>query len=152
MPKYYKTQGTQKRRKTQKYREDERAKALCKFMAYKYSDVLFFHVANERKTAVRQKKDGTWYSPEGAKLKAMGVLKGVPDYLFICPNERYVGMAMELKTVYSDGTKTYASQEQKAILKRFELNGWYTCICHTTDQIMDEIDRYMKTRILKRDL
>ena len=59
--------------------------------------VVWCHVANERQTSIKQSRGGRYYSPEGNKLKSMGVKKGVPDVMIFEPRDGFVGLAIELK-------------------------------------------------------
>jgi hypothetical protein len=81
---------------------------------------LWCHVANERNTGMRQ----------GARLKAHGVKKGVPDILVfgVPAGCQYNGLAIELKRVKAAGSR--ASREQKEWLERLTAAGWAARVCY----------------------
>ena len=101
--------------------------------------VLYTHVANELKTNIKFSKGGKAYSPTGNKLKAMGKKSGVPDFLIFEPNSSFVGYAIELKV---GSNKT--SPEQKEWLKRLENNKWKTLVSYSLDEVINEIDNYLR--------
>ena len=58
------------------------------------------------------------------RLKAEGVRRGVPDYLFPLRRGGFAGLAIELKT-----TAGRASAEQRAWLDHLRANGWHAEVC-----------------------
>ena len=76
----------QTRNKMTKYQgyETDFQKTLARFLD-QYG-VVWCHVANERQTSIKQSRGGRYYSPEGNKLKSMGVKKGVPDVMIFEPH------------------------------------------------------------------
>ena len=75
---------------------------------------------------------------EGARLKKMGVKKGVPDILiFKMTKNFYLGFALELK---SKTGKITADQE--AWLLSFKAEGWATEVCDNIDDVMRIITVY----------
>jgi hypothetical protein len=83
----------------------------------------------------------------GAKLKAQGVKRGVPDVMVFepwkihnaecegahkCICSKGHGIAIELKT-----NKGKTTPEQKAWLASLEERGWLVAVCRTMDEVMD---------------
>ena len=64
----------------------------------------------------------------GAKLKAQGVKRGVPDVIIFDPPPKggHVGAAVELKAV----GKGRATQDQKEWLRELGERGWATTVVH----------------------
>jgi len=100
--------------------------------------VLWFHVANERKTNVRQARNGSFYSPAGNKLKAKGVKPGVPDVWIIVPQGEYPGLILELKTKSNKVTP-----EQGAWLDSLNTCGYLALATWSLDQAIDLISAYL---------
>ena len=75
----------------------------------------------------------------GAKLKAQGVKRGVPDILIFTPPScgGYVGVAIELKKI--KGGKT--SKEQKEWLSMLKKYGWHTSVCKGSGEAIDLIKK-----------
>jgi hypothetical protein len=78
--------------------------------------VIFFHVPN----------GGARSKSEGAKFKALGVLPGVPDLIFLLPDATI--FCMELKS--RDGVQ---SDGQKAFQAKCEAIGVEYTVCHDID-------------------
>jgi hypothetical protein len=104
-----------------------------------YPDVLWTHVANERKTDVKTNKKGVAYSPAGAKLKAKGVKRGVPDILIFTRRGQYNGLAIELKV-----GKGKATPEQLEWLSRLQKEGWLTMLTNDIDDLQNAVEKYLK--------
>lgn len=98
---------------------------------------LVFHVANERKTTTIRAKNGRRVSPQGMKLRAQGVLPGVPDLVIPHARGGYHGLAVELKV--KGGT---VSDEQKYVLDWFEREGWFTAVCWSLDGFIELREEY----------
>jgi len=76
----------------------------------------------------------------GARMKAEGVKRGVPD-LFIFepklmyatpPVHEFVGVAIELKAVLKGGVTEF----QAAWLEQLAAKGWRTAVCRSTDDVL----------------
>ena len=111
----------------------------------------WFHPANERKTKLIQKKNGKFWTPEGTKLKAMGVKAGVPDVMifktkwrpFNRAGENSLGLAIELKAVYANGKKNYPSKEQKEWMAYLKEIGWEVHVAYDFDTLKKIVDEYV---------
>lgn len=101
--------------------------------------LLWTHVANERKTDVKVSVKGIRYTPAGSKLKAKGVKRGVPDVLIFEPRGPYHGMAIELKV-----GKNKPSPDQQQFIDDLRRRGYKTVITWSLDELMFEVDRYLK--------
>ena len=94
-----------------------------------HPSVLMWHTANERKCSIQT----------GMKLKAMGVLAGVPDYSFIAESHdaKYHMLMLEVKTA-----KGRLSPSQKAFRDR--LPGWVKFVCaHGLDECIAAVNLYI---------
>lgn len=110
---------------------------VCRYLDSK--NVLWFHPANERKTATRFTKYGRRYSPEGNLLKAKGVKPGCPDVLIFEPRNGFNGFALELKV-----KPNKLNHAQETWLKSLETNGWKTAWTSSLDEALYLIDEYLK--------
>jgi hypothetical protein len=110
-----------------KFKEDKLQCAVARYLDY--NNVLWCHVANERRT-----------SPQaGARLKKKGVKSGVPDCLIFEPNAKYNGLAIELKI---KPNKTSANQ--KEWIKNLTKKGWFCCVVYDIDEAINTIEDYLK--------
>ena len=111
----------------------------------------WFHPANERKTKLIQKKNGKFWTPEGTKLKAMGVKPGVPDVMIFKPKWKLIGndqvrisgLAIELKAVYANKKKNYPTPQQKEWMQYLEQVGWEVHVAYDFDTVKKIVDEYV---------
>ena len=75
----------------------------------------------------------------GAKLKRMGVRRGVPDILCHEKSGAYNGLAIEMKAGSNKLT-----DEQKEWMQAFIALGYYADICYSADEAIDVIKQYLK--------
>lgn len=78
----------------------------------------------------------------GARLKAEGVLAGVPDVFLAAPSGPYAGLYIEMKRK-AGGRATPA---QKAMLATLESSGYAVAVCYGWRQAAFEILRYLGER------
>lgn len=78
---------------------------------------------------------------EAGKLKAMGVRKGVSDWIlpFPSPLGRYKGLAIELKS--EDGT---LSDKQEDFLHEASENGWLIAVARTSDAFIKTVKQWLQ--------
>ena len=73
------------------------------------------------------------------KLKAEGVLAGVPDLCVPIPKNGYNGLYIEMKA----GKKGVVSDKQKDIMERLTENGYLCKVCRCFDDFQKVVDDYM---------
>jgi hypothetical protein len=115
-----------------KHEEDDMTIAFASYLRMHKNKPLFAHVPNG---GARSKR-------EGARFKAMGVLKGCPDMLIFGGGHSplsYCGLAIELKTKSGK-----VSDDQHACLKAFEDKGWKSCICRSLEQAIKEFEDFIE--------
>lgn len=78
---------------------------------------------------------------EGGKLKAMGVRKGLVDFMLPRKHLGWQGLAVELKS--PDGRLTV---EQREWLEALGSDGYLTAECRTLDEFQGVVKRYLKGR------
>lgn len=106
-----------------------RLQISCKtWFSYRWPGTLAFHVPNGEKRT----------KAIGAKLKAMGAKKGVPDWLIDDPRGGHPGARIELKT-----GSNQLSEEQEEIMAQYEEMGYYIATCWNLDQFKRACERYM---------
>lgn len=107
--------------------EDHVQYQIMEYLSYAHKDAFCIHVPNEGR--------GKISFTQMAKIKALGVKKGVSDLLFFDPRHGYTGLAIEVKT--PTGT---VKKEQREFLARLTHCGWLTHVCRnflTAKQIID---------------
>ena len=90
-----------------------------------------FHIPNEGKRTTR----------EGARLKAIGLSRGVPDLMIPVPSGGYHGLFIEMKT--KTGRVTEAQAEW---MKRLAENGYAVRLCRGSAQAFEAISDYIHER------
>ena len=74
------------------------------------------------------------------KLKAEGVVPGVPDIFFAWPRQGYHGLFIEMKKAKGG----MVSEEQAAMHHRLTLAGYRVVVCHGACEASAEVAKYMK--------
>ena len=97
--------------------------------AYIPEYAMIYHIPNEGKRK------------NGAKLKRIGLRKGVPDLCMPVPRMGFHGLYIELK---KDSTKK-ASKEQKEWLFKLEQQGYAVSICFGANEAINLITAYMNS-------
>jgi hypothetical protein len=108
-------------------KEDEFQKAVAIYL--KFTGALWFHTPN----------GGSRNAIEASKLKAMGVMPGVPDCMVLDSRHGFSGLAIELKV-----GKNKPSEHQLAMAERLVAAGWLVCITWSIDDAIALIDWYFK--------
>lgn len=101
--------------------------------------VLWNHSAGERKTKMRQTKNGRWFSPEGNILKAKGVKSGVLDIMIYEGGNGYRGLAIELKVGYNK-----PNDNQLLWLEQLRKRQWQCHWSNSLDEVLFIVDYYLK--------
>jgi hypothetical protein len=83
--------------------------------------------------------NGGWRGPiTGAKLKAEGVLPGVPDLCLPVARGGHFGLYIEMKT-----PQGRVSPVQRTILERLHTEGYQVAICYSYDGAIGLLGRYL---------
>jgi len=115
-------------------REEYFQEAATSILKVKYKHLNYFHVPNEGKRTAGY----------NAKLKRQGLKSGVSDIIILTPNKHYRGLAIELKVRTG---KT--SDNQKAFLLQCLSDGYYACVCYSTDSLLDILARYVNDEVIQ---
>ena len=91
-------------------------------------DLLMFAVPNGGKREMR----------EAVRLKAEGVLPGVPDIVIARAAANYHGLYLEFKTA-----KGRTSDKQKAVIAKLIEEGYACCIVRSCEEAWDALNRYL---------
>jgi hypothetical protein len=80
---------------------------------------------------------------EAGKMRAMGVRKGVVDWIlpFPSPTGRYTGLAIEVKS--DRGT---VSDEQQDFLDDSAAAGWLTAVVRSSDEFVKVVEQWIRDR------
>ena len=105
---------------------------------------LVVHTANERNTRTITTKNGKKISPEGMRLKAQGVVSGMPDIMVYQGRGEYLGLAIELKR---KGGRV--SDNQRYVLDRLKRAGWKTAIVWSQDGLDEVMENYWSLKLYK---
>ena len=118
----------------QKYlsKEDQLQNAVMTYIKVQHPHVLAIHVPNEGKRS----------SFERFKFKYLGGLSGVPDILIFNSNQKYHGLAIELKVGYNKPTAN-----QKQFLQDLTDLGWCAVWINSFDKAQDLIDNYLNNEL-----
>ena len=92
-------------------------------------DILCFAVPNG---GYRKRK-------EAIRLKAEGVLAGVPDIMVAQPTEDHCGLFLEFKT-----EKGRASDKQKVVMAKLQKAGYKAIIVRSADEAWEALLKYLK--------
>lgn len=103
------------------FNEDALQVNISDYLRLQYPNLLFFHVANERKSS----------PAAGARLKRKGVLAGVADVIFVQDNKFY---AIELKH-----GKNGTSDPQDDFAIKWQLAGGKYAICRSIDDVVGNL-------------
>ena len=98
-----------------------------KYINTKYSGSFVAHIPNEGKRT----------KFEQYKLKALGVMAGMPDVMIFDPKGIYSGLAIELKAGYNKPT-----ENQKKCLRELENRKWKVFWSNNLDEVLQNIDNY----------
>lgn len=113
-------------------KEDMLQHAVINYVKYEYPKALIIHVPNEgKRTKFMQ-----------YKVKYLGVVRGVPDVLIFNQNNKYTGLAIELK--WGRNTPT---EHQMIFLEKLKQCGWYASWENDFDTIKKTIDQYFKNEL-----
>lgn len=108
--------------------------AFHKYMRLRYPDVMAFSIPN----GFFAGKNGVAHA---VRMKAEGMMKGVPDYWII--GRSYTGMYAGLVIEFKAGTNK-PSQEQKDYLEYLSANGFRAIVCYSANEAMYEVDQYFE--------
>ncbi|WP_454912905.1 VRR-NUC domain-containing protein [Variovorax gossypii] len=77
---------------------------------------------------------------EAGKMKALGVRKGVADWIlpFPSPSGRYKGLAIELKSL-----KGTVSDEQEDFIHEASENGWLTAVARSSAAFIETVEKWL---------
>lgn len=73
-----------------------------------------------------------------AKLKAEGVVAGVPDLFFAYPSGEWHGLFLEMK----NGKAGTVSEHQKRMMMILTQHGYKCVVCHTRDEFFNALHEY----------
>ena len=109
--------------------------ALMEWAAYnagKWPELrLLYHIPNEGKRSIRA----------GARLKAQGLKRGVPDNHLPVARGGYIGLYIELKR--RDKRKSRVTQDQADWITDLSMQGHKCCVCWGWEQARDVLEEYM---------
>lgn len=91
----------------------------------------------------RRKGDGkvVRFSREAGKLKAEGLVSGMPDLFLPVPNGLYPGLFIEMKA--EDGK---VSEEQERVIEALGLHGYKVVVCYGHREAIAELTHYCEKR------
>jgi len=143
---------------------------LATYTKMQYPEVIFTHVANERKTKTSTNSKGRNFSYEGNLLKKKGVRRGVSDMLYFEPRGIYHGLFIEIKVdspfkrngelkagnvrkksslhSYLNGESVEKShlEIQHEFIQKMNERGYYACFAVGYEQCQEILDKYLALR------
>ena len=102
--------------------------ACVKWLRLQHPDLLCFAIPN----------GGARNAVTGARLKAEGVLAGVPDLMLAEPRGYWAGLFVEMKT-----EKGKLSTEQKQMMQTLIKKGYYFAVCRSFDEFRQIVTDYL---------
>lgn len=102
--------------------------ACVNWFRYRYPQCLIWAIPN----------GGQRNAVVAAKLKAEGVLKGVPDLFIAVPRGEYHGLFVEMKA-----GKNKPTDEQCAVMGRLQGAGYKCAVCYSLDEFEKNINNYL---------
>lgn len=112
--------------------------ACINYFRLKFRDALIFAIPNGGARDIRVAQ----------KLKAEGVLAGVPDLCIPIPRKGYNALYIEMKA----GKKGVVSDKQKEIMERLTNNGCLCKVCRSFDDFQKVVDDYMGAKVREQSL
>lgn len=105
-----------------------------------YPEVAYaYAIPNGAKLPWRRNKAGQRYSPQAIKLKAEGLLPGIPDLCIPSARGGWFGLFIELK--YG---KNKPTPEQVRVMAYLEQAGYKCAVCYGFEQARDVILDYLR--------
>lgn len=103
--------------------------SCIEWFRYQYPKYLIYAIPNggERNVIV------------AAKLKAEGVLSGVPDLHIPTAKKGFHGLYIEMKA-----GKNKVSDNQRTIMDKLSDEGYKCSVCYSFDEFMKEVNEYLK--------
>ena len=111
--------------------EDNLQQMCVQWFRLQYPDRIIFHVPNGAKRTRFQ----------GARLRNIGLTKGIPDLCVPEPMSPFNGMFIELKA-----PKNKPTAEQAEMLTRLSLRGYKTTWCNSFEDFKFKIENYFNNR------
>lgn len=108
--------------------EEIEHRAVVTWLKYKHIPVMHFN--NTPRNAI-----------DGARLKAMGLLKGTPDLFIPVPRSSFHGLFIEMKRRLGG----FVSPDQARVIEMLNGLGYYAVVCHGSDDAIRTIEHYMRT-------
>lgn len=103
--------------------------ACVRWFRYAYPNRLIFAIPN----------GGARNAVTGARLKAEGVLAGVPDLMIAEPRGYWAGLFIEMKTATGK-----LSKEQKQMQVTLTEKGYYFAVCRSFDEFRQIVTEYLQ--------
>lgn len=123
-------QPKQRQRKAPVQREHNLQKACVQWARLQYPKLILFAIPN-----------GAWCGyKQGRKLKAEGMVAGVPDLFVALARKGYNGLFIEMKA----GKRGVVREEQTEMMIKLKEAGYCCAVCRTFEQFQSIIDNYIK--------
>jgi hypothetical protein len=102
--------------------------ACIKWFRYQYPDEVIFAIPN----------GGSRNKIEASRLKAEGVLAGVPDVLISAARKGYHALYVEIK----NGKIGKLSERQKEMIKKLQSKDYKAVVCRSVEEFVKEVEEY----------
>jgi len=113
-------------------KEDKLQREVIVYLQLQYPQALAIHVPNEGKRTPFER----------FKFKYLGGLSGVPDIMIFNSNQKFHGLAIELKVGYNKPTAN-----QKQFLQDLTDLGWCAVWINSFEKAQDLIDNYFNNEL-----
>lgn len=106
------------------------------------SCVQWFRLAKRKEMIFAIPNGGQRHIAVARKMKAEGVLPGVPDLFIPAPTDKYAGLFIELKV-----GKNKPTPAQVKIMQDLSEKGYLSVVCYTFEQFVDAVTKYFGNSI-----
>jgi ADP-heptose:LPS heptosyltransferase len=86
------------------------------------------------------------------RLKATGLMSGIPDLFLAEPVAPHHGLYIELKVRSANGRKNYPTTTQRQVMQRLTAKGYAVVVCWGAEEAMNAIGRYLRGEHQQADL
>ena len=109
--------------------EHQLQRACVRWFRYQYPNSIIFAIPN----------GGLRNKVTAAKLKAEGVLAGVPDLFIATPNSTHSGLFIEMKAGRGKPTELQIEMHE-----RLYYSGYMVAVCNRFEQFQELVTKYMQ--------
>lgn len=121
---------------------ESKLQALCvRWFRLQYPELILFAIPNGGARTKRTNKAGQKFSAEAQRMKAEGVLAGVPDLFLALPAGGFGGLWLEMKAAAG-----VLSEKQQELHPRLLAAGYALKTCYSFEAFQAAVEGYLKAK------